>query len=100
MHDEKYAKIAISLPAPLLQRIERLRERAGASRSRLIREAVERYVVATEREERLEAMAESYRRHPETAEELALIDALNRASADYFASELPWDAETPEPPAR
>ena len=36
------AKIAISLPAPLVTRIDRLAKKAGLSRSAVVREVVER----------------------------------------------------------
>lgn len=36
------AKIAISLPAPLVTRIDRLAKKAGLSRNALVREVVER----------------------------------------------------------
>ncbi|MBI3061760.1 MAG: ribbon-helix-helix protein, CopG family [Deltaproteobacteria bacterium] len=36
------AKIAISLPAPLVTRIDRLAKKAGLSRSALVREVVEK----------------------------------------------------------
>lgn len=103
--DGRHAKIAISIPARLLERLERLREREGAatsrtrSRSRMIRGAVEQYVVDAEREEMNRAVREAYARVPETKEELEFIDAMNRLIAPYLAEELPWDGPVPERPA-
>ncbi len=96
MDDERYAKIAISIPADLLERLERLRASEGRSRSRVIREAVAQYVAAAEQDALAEEIREAYRRMPETDEELAEIDALFRMSAKAWAEDLPWDAPAPE----
>ncbi len=96
MDEPRYAKIAISIPKPLLDRLERLRASAGTSRSRMIREAVTEYVVAAEREELRRQAEEAYGRMPETEEELALVDAALRGIASYIDDELPWDGPVPD----
>jgi hypothetical protein len=83
----KSAKIAFSLDARLLDRVERVRARTGESRSALIARAL---VAVTEEEARRQDIlqyVEAYRRQPETPAEVTMA----RASARRTLERLPWD---------
>jgi metal-responsive CopG/Arc/MetJ family transcriptional regulator len=83
-------KIAISLPASLLDRIEHARQ-PGQSRSELITRAVEAYLGDQQARAEAEAYAQGYALFPETLEEIAAID---RLGVGVLAME-PWE---PTPP--
>jgi Arc/MetJ-type ribon-helix-helix transcriptional regulator len=85
------AKVTISLPTSLVRFLERERVRTGASRSALVARALREM----ERSEGEASTAEAYRRHPETADEIAFSDA---AAAEFFAEESDQDlAPRPAP---
>lgn len=92
MPKEPYAKIAISLPQPLLERLEERRLARGETRSEAIREAVERML--KQEQERLweEQERAAYLAHPEVeAELMAIAEAANRSAAAAIAKELPYE---------
>jgi metal-responsive CopG/Arc/MetJ family transcriptional regulator len=83
----KSAKIAFSLDARLLDRVERVRARSGESRSALIARAL---VALTEEQARgadIQRYVEAYRQHPETTEDVTA----SRASARRTLRRLPWN---------
>lgn len=84
-------RIAISLPEDLYERLERLRRERGAPRSLIIQEAVGEYLTDREREAKIQAYIRGYQENPETEEEMAEIEAFQRASADLIAREYPWE---------
>jgi metal-responsive CopG/Arc/MetJ family transcriptional regulator len=86
------AKIAISLPDPVLETIERERKASGESRSEFFRRAVED-LLRRERERELDAQyIRGYQQYPETAEEIAITEStLAEALADN-----PWEGGTAE----
>lgn len=60
-------KIATSLPAAQLARVERVRRRLGLKRSQVVQEALALWLSARERSERCEAYIRGYLRLPEDA---------------------------------
>ena len=70
------AKIAISLPDDVLKEIETARKDRGQSRSEFVRKAVDAYL---RREEERRRYIEGYKKFPETAEEVALVEAAAEA---------------------
>ena len=80
------AKVAISLPAAVLERVERAR-RPGQSRSDFITQAIEAYLADQQTRAEADAYARGYEQFPETPEEVAEIDRLGAA---VLASE-PWE---------
>ena len=80
------AKVAISLPVEVLDRVEQAR-RPGQSRSEFIVRAIEAYLVDQQARMEAEAYARGYALFPETAEE---IDQVDRMGAAVLARE-PWD---------
>jgi metal-responsive CopG/Arc/MetJ family transcriptional regulator len=89
--ESNVAKIAVSLPADLLEQVEEYRIATGETRSHVIREAVAQYLRAAKREEEERAYAEAYRRMPETAEEIEEIMAFQAAALPLLALEFPWN---------
>ena len=79
-------RVALSLPAGLLRRVEALRRETGLTRSGLIREALEEYLRSARRERRVAAYREGYARTPETRAEIAAA----RASAARLLASEPW----------
>ena len=86
----KAEKIAISLPGELIRRVERIRKSTGETRSAFIRRAIE--LALEEREQRalIARYQEGYKKHPETAAEIAAAEA---AAVELLSGE-PW-AEDP-----
>jgi metal-responsive CopG/Arc/MetJ family transcriptional regulator len=80
------AKVAISLPIDVLERVERAR-RPGQSRSEFIATAIESYLREQQARVEAETYARGYARFPETAEEIAEVDLLGAA---VLAAE-PWE---------
>ena len=80
-------KVALSLPAPLLRRIDRLASKARLSRSAFVRHAVER---ALRQPAETEALQKARRIYADIAEE-------DRALAETY---LPLISETVPPPPR
>lgn len=85
----KTAKIAISLDATLLRRVEKVRSRTGESRSALVSRALRMLAEDSEHERRVEEYVEAYRAKPEGEAEVTMARALALRSL----SALPWDAE-------
>jgi hypothetical protein len=81
------AKVAISLDADLLRRVERIRTRTGESRSAVVARALRLLTKAEETERLVREYVDGYRRHPETAAETATARALARQSLAL----VPWD---------
>jgi metal-responsive CopG/Arc/MetJ family transcriptional regulator len=84
------AKIAVSLPSALLDEIERHCRSTGASRSALVRRALERMFDAAYEAQAVREYVEAYRRSPETEEEVAR----NAPSGEELAETLrqyPWE---------
>ncbi len=84
---KKAAKIAISLPEALLERVERERLATGESRSEFFRHVMEAYLRQKRERELEEQYIRGYREHPETAEEMAGWENL---VAEAWA-DLPWE---------
>ena len=80
-------KVAISLPAGLLARVEVERRARQESRSAFLRRAIELFFAASRQADRVREYAAAYRRHPETEDEVAAADA---AAAELLAAE-PWE---------
>ena len=80
----KSAKIAISLPAEDLRRIEKIRKESGIKRSVLIDAAIRFWLDDREKGKMIERYEEGYRRHPESVDD---IKAMEQLSADAFAEE-------------
>jgi len=66
------AKVAISLPTALLERLEELRSRTGESRSAVVRRALEVLLHRLDHYDAVREYVESYRLHPETGDDLEL----------------------------
>ncbi len=89
---KKSAKIAISLPEALLERIEQEREATGESRSEFLRRALEVYLRQKRERELEEQYIRGYQKYPETKEEIASAEAtLHEAFADS-----PWEDDDEE----
>lgn len=80
------AKVAISLPEEVLDRVEQARG-PGQSRSEFIVRAIEAYLAAHQARVEAEAYARGYALFPETPGQIAEID---RMGAAVLASE-PWE---------
>ena len=83
------AKIACSIDARVLARVERMRAITGESRSAVINRALEQLTTGELAAEREARYLQTYRDQPETAE--AIADA--RKLARRVLSGLPWDDE-------
>lgn len=64
------AKIAVSLPPALLQRVERLRRKRKTTRSAVVAEALELLVSMESEQEKVRRYVESYRSDPERWEDM------------------------------
>jgi metal-responsive CopG/Arc/MetJ family transcriptional regulator len=80
------ARIAISLPRPLLLEFERFRKSTGLSRSGLIRQALVSLLASHQKAARVRAYVQGYKTHPETKRELDEALALSLP----LLSEEPW----------
>jgi len=85
----KAGKIAVSLDAELLRRVERVRGRTGESRSALVSRALRQLTHEDEDARRVAEYVETYRATPETAAEVVAA----RDSAKRALAALPWDEE-------
>lgn len=83
------AKIAVSLDADLLRRVERLRGRSGESRSAFVGRALRLLTREEELTRRAREYVRAYREHPESPQEVASIRALAKRSL----VSIPWDEE-------
>jgi metal-responsive CopG/Arc/MetJ family transcriptional regulator len=81
------AKVAVSIPSPLLKAVEAERRRTGETRSELVRKALETLLARRRLDEDERRYAEGYRLYPETDEEVRIIDAAGAA----VLSTVPWD---------
>ena len=84
---KKAVKIAISLPAELLEAAERERKVRGESRSQFFCQAVETFLRRAREQEAVERYVQGYREKPETDEEVA---AVHQASSVVLGQE-PWE---------
>jgi metal-responsive CopG/Arc/MetJ family transcriptional regulator len=82
-------KIAITLEASVLARVEALRRKTRESRSALIARAVRMLLEDELRRDRVAEYVAAYRRSPETTAEVGAADAVAVATA----SDLAWDDE-------
>ncbi|MGH7777416.1 MAG: ribbon-helix-helix protein, CopG family [Candidatus Dormibacterales bacterium] len=70
------AKIAVSLPGELVERIDRERFATHKTRSAYFREVLERHVRETGQAALVEAYIRGYQEHPEAAAEDAAAEAM------------------------
>jgi metal-responsive CopG/Arc/MetJ family transcriptional regulator len=82
-------KIAITVEATLLARAERLRKNTNESRSAVFARALRELLNEEERQRKIAEYIEGYRRRPESADEVAWIDASSIESLQAVA----WDDE-------
>ncbi|MBF0478225.1 MAG: hypothetical protein HQL26_01955 [Candidatus Omnitrophica bacterium] len=80
----KATKIAISLPAEDLKRIEKIRKESGEQRSFLIDTAIRFWLDNREKQKMVEQYEERYRHQPESINE---VKAMEELSADAFIEE-------------
>lgn len=80
-------KIAVSVPADLLEEAERERKIAGESRSAFVQKAIRTVLERRGKAKALNRYIEGYRCIPESAEE---IEAARRTSEIVFVEE-PWE---------
>ena len=83
----KAVKIAISLPAEVLDAAEREREVTGETRSQFFRRAVETLLRRERTRAAIERYMQSYRESPESAEEIGAATILSTLA---FSQE-PWE---------
>jgi RNase adaptor protein for sRNA GlmZ degradation len=81
------AKIACSIDAELLQRVETIRARTGESRSALISRAILALTAESARTRAVKQYVEAYRNHPEGPADLASA----RKSARRALSRVDWE---------
>ena len=84
------AKIAISLPDEVFQRIEEERQARGESRSEFIRRAVDAFLRRQREREMDEQYVRAYREMPETGDEIADIEGMHAAGLVSLAAD-PWE---------
>lgn len=78
--------VLVQLSDELIARLDRLGDQTGESRSAIVREAVERYVVQKSNEEWDRQMVEAYTRIPDDDE----FDAWAEESLREMVEEEPW----------
>ena len=83
------AKIAISLPEPMLELIERERKVRGVTRSEFLRVAVEALLLHEQRDKEIEQYIQGYLDHRETEEELGWVEEASRGVVAAY----PWEDE-------
>ena len=83
----KAVKIAISLPAEVLEAAEQERKVRGESRSQFFFKAVKTFIHRVWEQEAVERYVQGYREKPETDEEVA---AIHQASSAVLGQE-PWE---------
>lgn len=86
MKSPSVARIAISLPRPLLLELERLRRSSGLSRSGLVRQALSRMLEGHRKAGQVRAYIQGYKDFPETTQELDEALALSLP----LLSQEPW----------
>ncbi len=77
-------KIAISLPDYQADAVERIRRFKRIPRSRVIQQAIDRYLAEEEERDAIRRYEEGYRRYPESAEE---AEAYSKAAAEVLGHE-------------
>jgi metal-responsive CopG/Arc/MetJ family transcriptional regulator len=84
----KRGKVAVTIPARLLEEVERLRKRFGGSRSAVFERALVEYVAGELRAASARRYVAGYRRYPEQRTEVraALAAAMTGLAAEQ------WDA--------
>ncbi|MBI5415960.1 MAG: hypothetical protein HZA29_04010 [Candidatus Omnitrophica bacterium] len=80
----KASKIAISLPAEDLRKLEIVRKKSGLQRSAIIDQAIRFWLRHLEENEKVRQYEQGYARKPEAIDE---IKALHQLSADAFKEE-------------
>lgn len=80
----KASKIAISLPAEDLRKLEILRKKLGLQRSAIIDQAIRFWLRHQEENEKVRAYEQGYARKPEPVDE---IKALEQLAAEAFREE-------------
>ena len=83
------ARVTISLPEEMLGEVETKRRTSGESRSEFFRRAVEELMRREREREAVEQYVRSYRRQPETAEEIAIAES----TLSHAMSQNPWEAD-------
>lgn len=78
-------KIAVSMPADVLNALERARLSSGRSRSAIVTEAVRQWLRSTSVPERDQRYVESYLREPERVDEVSAI------ATGTLAGWEPWE---------
>lgn len=68
-------KIAVSMPADVLDALERARSRSGRTRSAIVTDAVRQWLRSGALSERDKRYVEAYLREPERTDEIAAIAA-------------------------
>ena len=84
---EPAAKVAISLPTALLERLEALRARTGETRSAVVRRALELLLHRLDHFEAVREYVEGYRLHPETDDDLRI----SRPTSEELEADA-WEA--------
>jgi metal-responsive CopG/Arc/MetJ family transcriptional regulator len=82
----KISKISVSLPAAVLDAVEKERKESGESRSQLIRRSIECLLRERKEKESIKQYIQSYRDNPETKEEILAA----HLSAGNILAEEPW----------
>ena len=85
MADSK--KVAISLPAKLLRKVESKRHQTGETRSAFIKRTIESLFKEEEKKKLIAQYIEGYQKYPESRDE---ADALTDL-ADEVLAEEPWE---------
>ena len=85
----KTTKIAISLPAALLEGIENERQARGETRSQFFRRAVESFLRREKERELDEQYIRGYQQYPETEEEIAFAES----TVHFSLAENPWEID-------
>ena len=83
------AKVAVSIDAALLRRVEELRSRTGETRSAVVARAIQLLTGEEERARRSRDYLRAYREHPESAAEVDLADDI----ALHSLRSLDWSDE-------
>ncbi len=82
-------KFAISLPDYQAKAVERIRRFKRIPRSRVIQQAIDRYLVEEEERDAIRRYEEGYRRHPEDPK---IAEAYMKVAAEVLGYE-DWDEE-------
>jgi metal-responsive CopG/Arc/MetJ family transcriptional regulator len=83
----RFKRIAITVPTPVFDALERARRELGKSRSAAVAAAIEEWIRGLDAGEEARRYVEGYLRYPETADEIAVTEAIAvAATADWD----PW----------